>query len=145
MYGQHRVLGISIEKQRITNAMLGSVGMLRVLGGVFHDLRAGDNPAELDDITEFFKRLDRHMTAPVTEHSIWRTSDDVNADFELNAAAPIMRGAPPSPRTPRSGGPPSPGTASPPTASTSMRDSPGPVPAGPAWTRPSPPCTPGTP
>ena len=23
---------------------LGSVGMLRVLGGVFHDLRAGDNP-----------------------------------------------------------------------------------------------------
>ena len=41
--------------------LLGSVGMLRVLGGVFRELRAGDNPAELDDITEFFKRLDPHM------------------------------------------------------------------------------------
>ena len=29
--------------------------------------------------------------ARVTEHEIWRTSDDVNADFELNAAAPIVR------------------------------------------------------
>ncbi len=64
--------------------------MLRVLGGVFHQLRAGDNPAELDDITEFFKRLDPHMTAPVSETSIWRTSD-AGDDFEPNAAAPIMR------------------------------------------------------
>ena len=71
-------------------SLLGSVGMLRVLGGVFHELRAGDNPAELDDITEFFKRLDRHMAAPVTETSIWRTSNS-SVDFELNASAPIMR------------------------------------------------------
>ncbi|SEH03695.1 hypothetical protein SAMN05444920_14213 [Nonomuraea solani] len=48
-------------------SLLGSVGMLRVLGGVFRGLRAGDNPAELDDIAAFFKRLDPHMTAPVTE------------------------------------------------------------------------------
>ncbi|MEV0389196.1 hypothetical protein [Nonomuraea sp. NPDC050643] len=39
-------------------SLLGSVGMLRVLGGVFRELRAGDNPAEFDDITAFFKRLD---------------------------------------------------------------------------------------
>ena len=82
---------LTVAQQLRRSSLLGSAGMLRVLGGVFHDLRSGDNPAELDDITEFFKRLDRHMTAPVTEHSIWRTSDDVNADFELNAAAPIMR------------------------------------------------------
>lgn len=72
-------------------SLLGSVGMLRVLGGVFHELRTGDNPAEIDDITEFFKRLDRHMAAPVTENSIWRTSD-ASSDFEPNSAsAPIMR------------------------------------------------------
>lgn len=71
-------------------SLLGSVGMLRVLGGVFRELRAGDNPAELDDITEFFKRLDPHMAAPVAETSIWRTSE-AHADFEPNAAAPIMR------------------------------------------------------
>ncbi|WP_433666916.1 DNA sulfur modification protein DndB [Nocardia sp. CA-136227] len=71
-------------------SLLGSVGMLRVLGGVFRQLRAGDNPAELDDITEFFKRLDPHMAAPVAETSIWRTTD-THPDFEPNASAPIMR------------------------------------------------------
>ena len=71
-------------------SLLGSVGMLRVLGGVFRELRAGENPAELDDITEFFKNLDPHMAAPVTENSIWRTSE-ANVDFEPNASAPIMR------------------------------------------------------
>jgi hypothetical protein len=81
---------LTLSQQLRRTSLLGSVGMLRVLGGVFHELRASDNPVELDDITEFFKRLDRHMTAPVTETSIWRTSD-ANADFEPNAAAPIMR------------------------------------------------------
>lgn len=46
------------------NSLLGSVGMLRVLGGVFRELRTGENPAELDDIAAFFKRLDPHMAAP---------------------------------------------------------------------------------
>jgi hypothetical protein len=72
------------------SSLLGSVGMLRVLGGVFHELRAGETPAELGDITEFFKRLDRHMTAPVTDSSIWRTSE-TRPDFEPDAASPIMR------------------------------------------------------
>jgi DNA-sulfur modification-associated len=71
-------------------SLLGSVGMLRVLGGVFRELRMGDTPAELDDITEFFKRLDPHMAAPVTETSIWLNSS-ASDDFEPNAAAPIMR------------------------------------------------------
>ncbi|MFE2160370.1 DNA sulfur modification protein DndB [Streptomyces lydicus] len=72
------------------SSLLGSVGMLRVLGGVFRELRAGDNPAELDDITDFFKRLDPYMAAPVAETSIWRTTA-ANTDFEPNASAPIMR------------------------------------------------------
>lgn len=77
------------QKLRRTS-LLGSVGMLRVLGGVFHELRAGDNPAELDDITEFFKRLDPHMSSPVAETSLWRASD-AHVDFEPNGASPIMR------------------------------------------------------
>lgn len=81
---------LTMAQQLRRTSLLGSVGMLRVLGGVFHALRAGENPAELDDITEFFKRLDPHMAAPVTETSIWLTSD-AGDDFEPNAAAPIMR------------------------------------------------------
>lgn len=72
------------------SSLLGSVGMLRVLGGVFHDLRTGDNPVELGDIAEFFKRLDRHMTVPISDASIWRTTD-ARPDFEPDAASPIMR------------------------------------------------------
>ncbi|XVS64679.1 DNA sulfur modification protein DndB [Actinosynnema sp. CA-299493] len=78
------------SQQLRRDSLLGSVGMLRVLGGVFRELRAGENPASLDDITEFFKRLDPHMAAPVTETSLWRTSD-ANLDFEPDASAPIMR------------------------------------------------------
>ncbi|MBA0054344.1 hypothetical protein E0L36_26885 [Streptomyces sp. AJS327] len=70
------------------SSLLGSVGMLRVLGGVYRNLREAG--AEDGDIQEFFKRLDRHMTAPVTEDCIWRTTD-ANEDFEPNASAPIMR------------------------------------------------------
>jgi hypothetical protein len=44
------------------SSLLGSVGMLRVLGGVYRNLREAG--AEEGDIQEFFKRLDRHMSAP---------------------------------------------------------------------------------
>jgi len=81
---------LTAAQQLRRTSLLGSVGMLRVLGGAFRELRSGDNPAGLDDITEFFKRLDRHMAAPVTENSIWLTSA-ASADFEPDAAAPIMR------------------------------------------------------
>ncbi|MET7766208.1 DNA sulfur modification protein DndB [Streptomyces sp. NPDC005336] len=70
------------------SSLLGSVGMLRVLGGVYRNLREAG--AEDGDIQEFFKRLDRHMAAPVTEDSIWRTTN-ADEDFEPNASAPIMR------------------------------------------------------
>ncbi|MFI9011849.1 DNA sulfur modification protein DndB [Actinosynnema sp. NPDC053489] len=80
----------TLSQELRRTSLLGSVGMLRVLGGVFHVLRSGDNPVELNDITEFFRRLDRHMAAPVAETSIWR-STSAEVDFEPNAAAPIMR------------------------------------------------------
>ncbi|WP_336217113.1 DNA sulfur modification protein DndB [Nonomuraea sp. LPB2021202275-12-8] len=70
------------------SSLLGSVGMLRVLGGVYRNLQ--EEGAEDGDIQEFFKRLDRHMAAPVSENSIWRTTA-ANDDFEPNASAPIMR------------------------------------------------------
>ncbi|MFB6889356.1 DNA sulfur modification protein DndB [Kitasatospora sp. NPDC056327] len=69
-------------------SLLGSVGMLRVLGGVYRNLK--DDGVEDGDIQEFFKKLDRHMAAPVAETSIWRTSA-VNEHFEPYAKAPIMR------------------------------------------------------
>ncbi|MGK8521789.1 DNA sulfur modification protein DndB [Nocardia asteroides] len=81
---------LTIAQKIRRTSLLGSVGMLRVLAGVFHELRSGDNPVELGDITEFFKRLDPHMGVPVTETSIWRTTD-THGDFEPDAAAPIMR------------------------------------------------------
>nr|WP_237530460.1 DNA sulfur modification protein DndB [Streptomyces sp. SID3212] len=86
-----RKLGeLTMSQELRRTSLLGSVGMLRVLAGVFRELRAGDNPVELDDITEFFKRLDPHMASPIAETSIWRITA-ANDDFEPNAAAPIMR------------------------------------------------------
>jgi hypothetical protein len=81
---------LTLSQQLRRKSLLGSVGMLRVLGGVFHQLRSGDNPAELDDITAFFKRLDPHMAAPIADTGIWQTTE-ARADFEPNASAPIMR------------------------------------------------------
>ncbi|MBL7495119.1 hypothetical protein I6A84_34725 [Frankia sp. CNm7] len=81
---------LTLAQELRRTSLLGSVGMLRVLGGVFHQLRTGETPVELDDITEFFKRLDPHMAAPVSDTSIWRTTD-AGDDFESKASAPIMR------------------------------------------------------
>ncbi|MER6554597.1 DNA sulfur modification protein DndB [Streptomyces sp. NPDC001725] len=81
---------LTLAQQVRRTSLLGSVGMLRVLGGVFRELRSGDNPAELDDITDFFKRLDPHMASPVSAESIWHDTA-ADADFEPNASAPIMR------------------------------------------------------
>lgn len=70
-------------------SLLGSSGMLRVLAGVYNKLR--DKGAEDGDITEFFRTLDPHMAAPVTEDSIWRRDPKVNQSFEVGAFAPVMR------------------------------------------------------
>ncbi|WP_393063606.1 DNA sulfur modification protein DndB [Streptomyces sp. LN549] len=87
---EHQPGELTMAQEVRRSSLLGSEGMLRVLGGVFRELRAGENPAELDDVTDFFKRLDPHMAAPVPETSIWRTTA-ANIDFEPNASAPIMR------------------------------------------------------
>ncbi|WBC05277.1 DNA sulfur modification protein DndB [Micromonospora sp. WMMA1976] len=80
------------EAQKLrASSLLGSSGMLRILGGVFHNLREGDNPAEAGDIIAFFKQLDPYMAAPITENSFWYTNPETKEDFELKAMAPIMR------------------------------------------------------
>lgn len=68
-------------------SLLGSIGMLRVLAGVFHGLAADMDLGE-DDITQFLRRLNPHMNAPVG--GIWLTTQ-AHADFEPKASAPIMR------------------------------------------------------
>ena len=70
-------------------SLLGSVGTLRVLAGVYHSL-SEEMEVDDEDITDFFRRLSPHMNAPVTIGSIWRTTQ-ANKDFEPNASAPIMR------------------------------------------------------
>ncbi|MFJ3902132.1 DNA sulfur modification protein DndB [Streptomyces sp. NPDC090025] len=78
----------TLAMQLRESSLLGSVGMLRVLGGVYRNLR--EEGVEDGDIQEYFKRLDRHMAVPVTEHSIWRTTT-AKTNFEPEASAPIMR------------------------------------------------------
>ncbi|MEU6971960.1 DNA sulfur modification protein DndB [Kitasatospora aureofaciens] len=71
-----------------SNSLLGSVGMLRVLGGVYRNLTEDD--VEQEEIKDFFKKLDRHMTAPVDDASVWRKTA-ASEHFEPGAKAPIMR------------------------------------------------------
>jgi len=75
--------------QRRQESLLGSVGTLRVLAGVYHGL-SEEMEVDDEDITDFFRRLSPHMNAPVTSNSIWHTTQ-ANKDFEPNASAPIMR------------------------------------------------------
>ncbi len=70
------------------DSLLGNIGILRVLAGVWHELHAKE--VDDDEITEFFRKLDKHMAAPVDDESIWRVTRAAD-DFEPNASAPIMR------------------------------------------------------
>lgn len=72
-----------------SSSLLGSVGMLRALAGVYHELRE-DHEASEEDVITFFTKLDPHMNAPVSDTSIWRKTD-ASQDFEVNAWAPVMR------------------------------------------------------
>jgi hypothetical protein len=80
--------GTLTPQQLRRDSLLGSLGMLKVLAGVWHELHAMD--ADDDEITEFFRKLDKHMAAPVADDSIWRVTRAAD-DFEPNASAPIMR------------------------------------------------------
>ncbi|EFE67975.1 predicted protein [Streptomyces viridosporus ATCC 14672] len=70
-------------------SLLGSVGILRVLAAVYRNLteRGVDSQA----ITDFFRTLDPHMAAPVTEGSVWRRDPKTSESFEVGAYAPVMR------------------------------------------------------
>ncbi|MGE2816448.1 hypothetical protein ACQI5H_15115 [Mycobacterium heidelbergense] len=70
------------------DSLLGNIGVLRVLAGVWHRLHAND--VDDDEITEFFRKLDKHMAAPIDNEGIWRVTRAAD-DFEPNASAPIMR------------------------------------------------------
>ncbi|BDT91511.1 hypothetical protein IFM12275_14870 [Nocardia sputorum] len=72
-----------------SQSLLGSVGMLRVLAGVYHELME-NHDANDEDIVAFFTKLDPHMNAPVSDTSIWRKTE-ASTDFEVNASAPVMR------------------------------------------------------
>lgn len=69
-------------------SLLGSVSMLRVLAGVFYQLR--ENDCSDDEIAEFFARLAPHMTAPVAEDSLWRTTA-ASQEIQERATGPMAR------------------------------------------------------
>lgn len=66
-------------------SLLGSITMLRVLAGVYHNLAEEHDD---DEIAEFFGRLDRHMAGPVPPGSIWLTE---TTEFIAGALGPQAR------------------------------------------------------
>ncbi|ADP84681.1 DNA sulfur modification protein DndB [Pseudofrankia inefficax] len=70
-------------------SLLGSVGMLRVLAGVYHELLETEEASD-EEIIAFFSNLDPHMNAPASGSGIW-LSTVARADFEPNGASLIMR------------------------------------------------------
>lgn len=57
-------IGDSTTAELRKSSILGSSTMLRVLAGVYHDLR--EKGVSVIDIIEFFRKLSRHTAAPVT-------------------------------------------------------------------------------
>lgn len=83
------------EAQKLrASSLLGSSGMLRILGGVFHNLREGDNPAEAGDIIAFFKQLDPYMAAPITENSFWYTNPEQSSTAWPDSTSNTAPGSP---------------------------------------------------
>ena len=79
-------------------SLLGSLTMLRVLAGVFHNLvLAAEEDAEALDpesVTDFFRQLAPHMDAPVAKDSVWISAEDFKekgADFNVGAYGPQAR------------------------------------------------------
>lgn len=69
-------------------SLLGSTSMLRVLAGVYHDLKYAE--WEDEDIAEFFRKLNGFMDAPVKAESPWVT-EVPNEIFSEHALAPKAR------------------------------------------------------
>lgn len=72
-----------------SQSLLGSVGVLRVLAGVYYELKENHDALD-EDVIVFFAKLDPHMNAPVSSTSIWRKTA-ASVDFEEDSSAPIMR------------------------------------------------------
>ena len=70
------------------SSLLGSVLMIRILGGVYYELVETDRKWERSDVEAFFKKLAPHMEAPVYEGSIWLEHTDL---FDEGAMAPHSR------------------------------------------------------
>ncbi|RJK92515.1 DNA sulfur modification protein DndB [Vallicoccus soli] len=84
-----------------TRSLTGSLTMLRVLAGVFHNLvLASDDEDETwtpEQVAEFFGQLAPHMEAPVAPTSVWLTAQDFDPnrggvpDFTRGAYGPQAR------------------------------------------------------
>lgn len=70
------------------SSLLGSTSMLRILAGVYHDLKS--TKWEDADIAEFFTKLSPYMDAPVKADGPW-VSDVPNEIFSEGASAPRSR------------------------------------------------------
>ncbi|MBA3375305.1 MAG: hypothetical protein H0U00_05755 [Actinobacteria bacterium] len=69
-------------------SLLGASTMLRVLAGVYHELR--EQELEDEEIASFYATLDPHMAAPVAEESIW-VANVPGEIFTPGASAPRSR------------------------------------------------------
>ena len=77
---------MTAEELRQTS-LLGSVTMLRVLGGVFFEMTSDDIGATADQVQDFFEDLSPHMSAPVGPESVWM----VTGDFDAGSYGPRAR------------------------------------------------------
>lgn len=58
-----------------SRSLLGSITMLRVLAGAFHELYVLGDVSE-DEIVDYFATLNPHMRVPVFKSSVWWTTGD---------------------------------------------------------------------
>lgn len=83
-------LGQLLPDDLRNSSLVGSILMQRVLAGVYHDLRDPKQHAFSDKmVTDFFKKLAPHMSAPVYEGSIWL--EHTTGIFDDAARAPHSR------------------------------------------------------
>ncbi|TFD15371.1 hypothetical protein E3T42_10800 [Cryobacterium sp. TMT4-10] len=67
--------GLLLPNDLRSTSLLGSVLMMRILAGTYHDLIA-THAFSKDMVGEFFRLLAPHMTGPVTPNSIWMSELD---------------------------------------------------------------------
>lgn len=80
-------LGQVLPRQLRETSLLGSTLILRILAGAYYDLVV-QRDWTAEELTEFFKKLSPHMTAPVQEESIWIQHTE---EFDEGDRAPHSR------------------------------------------------------